>query len=65
MSKPHSVTVSIISESNGVLNQEILLKEYASTPEELVIKNFAIADVVINALQDGMKVLAGAVSTKK
>ena len=60
MSKPFSVTVSIVSESNGSVNQEILLKEYASTEEELVMKNFAISDAVIPALDDTMKKLADA-----
>lgn len=61
MSKPYSVTVQIISESNGVVNQEVVLKEYAATEEELVTKNHAIADTVIFALNDLMKQLSAEV----
>lgn len=53
--KDHSVTVSIISESGGVLNQEVILKEYAGSDAELVYKNHAIADCVIEALNAKMK----------
>ena len=58
MSKPYSVTVSIVSVSNGEINQEILLREYATTEEELVMKNFAISDAVIPALDNAMKEMA-------
>ena len=58
--KNHSVTVSIVSESDGAVNQEILLKEYARSPDELVMKNFAITDALIPALNEAMKSLAAA-----
>lgn len=60
MSKAHSVTVSIVSESDGAVNQEVLLKEYASTPEELTMKNFTISDYVMPAVDAAMKALAEA-----
>ena len=53
--KDHSVTVSITSESGGVLNQEVILKEYAGSDAELVYKNHKIADAVIVALNEVMK----------
>jgi hypothetical protein len=53
--KDHSVTVSITSESGGVLNQEVILKEYAGSDAELVYKNHEIADAVIIALNAKMK----------
>ena len=53
--KDHSVTVSIVSESGGVINQEVLLKEYAGSDAELVYKNHQIADAVIFALNNKMK----------
>ena len=56
--KLHSVTVSIISESDGELNQEVICKEYAGSPAELVYKNHAIADAVIVAVNDCMKRLS-------
>jgi len=58
MSKAHSVSVVITSESDGVVNQEIICKEYAETPEELVYKNFTITDHVIPAVDAAMKKMA-------
>ena len=58
MAKAHSVTVTITSESNGKVNQEYMLKEYAESPEELVWKNFAITDAVTPAIDAAMKALA-------
>lgn len=60
MSKPHSVTVSIVSESDGVVNQEVALKEYAADAEELIMKNHIIADAVVDALQAVTKVMSQA-----
>lgn len=68
MSKPHSVTVSIVSESDGVINQEVICKEYAGSVEELVYKNHALADAVIGAVNECCKRLSGeavAASKKK
>ena len=56
--KQHCVTVSIISETDGVLNQEVLCKEYAGSDAELVYKNHAIADAVVVAVNDVMKKLS-------
>jgi hypothetical protein len=58
--KPHSVTVSIVSVSDGVTNQEVILREYAGSAEELVYKNHAMADAVVVAINDCMKGLSGA-----
>jgi len=56
--KAHCITVTITSTSGDVVNQTIELREYASTIEELVAKNFAIADAVMESLGDAMKDLA-------
>ena len=56
--KDHSVTVTITSKSGGEVNQVILLEEFASTPEELIKKNFAVTDAVIPALAGAMRALA-------
>lgn len=53
--KDHCVTVRIESHSGGVLNQEVILKEYAGSDAELVYKNHEIADAVIFALNGKMK----------
>ena len=58
MSKQHCVTVSITSESGGELNQEVILREYATTVEELVVKNFALADAVVGACLAATRELA-------
>jgi hypothetical protein len=58
MSKDHSVTVTITSVSGDAVNQEIICKEYAATPEELVYKNFTITDHVIPAVDAAMKKMA-------
>lgn len=58
MAKQHCVTVSITSESNGVLNQEVILREYAATQEELVAKNIALADAVVGACVDATREFA-------
>jgi hypothetical protein len=60
MAKEHCVTVTISSTSGGVVNQNVILEEYASTVEELVWKNHAVADAVIVALNNCMKELSGA-----
>ena len=59
MSKPHSVTVSIVSSSDGEVNQRVILEEFASSSEELVFKNFTIADKVVAACQEACRELAG------
>ena len=59
MSKDYCITVSLTSESNGVLNQEIILREWAATEEELVHKNFVVSDHVVPAVDAAMKALAG------
>ena len=58
MSKNHSVTVSVVSKSGDVVNQEILCIEYASTEDELVEKNFIITDHVVPAVDAAMKEMA-------
>ena len=63
MSKVHSVVVSIVSSSDGEVNQRVILEEFASTQEELIFKNFAIADKVVAACQEACRELA-AVSKK-
>ena len=52
--KPHCVTVTISSASNGVTNQNVILEEYAETEAELIYKNHGIADAVILALNTEM-----------
>ena len=59
MAKEHCVTVTISSISGGVVNQNVILEEYASTAEELVMKNHAVADAVLLALNSCMKELSG------
>ena len=56
--KPHCVTVSIVSESDGFTNQEIICKEYAYTSQELVTKNMTIALAVVEAVTASMATLA-------
>ena len=58
MAKPHSVTVKIVSESEGDVNQEIICREFASTPQELVTKNMTIALAVVEAVTGAMAELA-------
>ena len=57
--KPHAVTVTITSESDGVLNQEVICREYASTTDELIAKNHIIADAVAMAVNEAMKEMSG------
>jgi hypothetical protein len=56
--KEHSVTVSIVSTSGGLINQEILLTEYASTPQELVTKHMTTSLFVVEACVKAMTELA-------
>jgi hypothetical protein len=60
--KAHCIEVvcSSMSEVNGelVVNQELILREYASTPEELVIKNLAIVESGFPAILEACKGLA-------
>jgi len=50
MLKEHKVSITISSESFGIVNQSITVTEYAATPEELVYKHQSIGDAVITAL---------------
>lgn len=50
MEKEHKVTITVQSESFGMVNQTITLAEYASTPEELVYKHQSISDALLVAL---------------
>lgn len=50
MEKDHSVTVTINSSSFGITNSELRHTEYASCPEELVYKHYAIADAILKSL---------------
>lgn len=56
--KPHLITVTITTESEGVENQQHLLTEGAFTAEELVRKHFAIDEAVSKAVREAMIGLA-------
>jgi hypothetical protein len=45
--KAHSCGAVLFSESDGVLNQDIVLREYADTPEELVAKHLTLSKAVV------------------
>jgi len=49
--KPYQVSVLVISESNGVINQEIIGREGAFDEKELVKKHFAIGSAVAEAFR--------------
>ena len=51
MKKPHSVRITVVSVSEGVENQLIQLDEGAATPEELVVKCFAVTDAIDGAMK--------------
>lgn len=50
MSKPHSITVSIVTRTEGQENQETLHTEYASDPVEFTHKDTVISRAVIDAV---------------
>jgi hypothetical protein len=47
MSKPHYFEIVMNSYSDGVLNQEVVVREYANTGAELTAKQMAFAKVVM------------------
>ena len=64
MAKAHSVTVTITSTSNGSVNQTVSFEEFASTPEELVQKHFAISAHVVGAVNAACAELAAPFTQK-
>ena len=64
MPKAHSVIVTITSTSNGAVNQEVRFEEFASTPEELVQKHFAISAHVVGAVNAACAELAAPFTAK-
>lgn len=56
--KVHSVTVSIVSESDGIVNQDITLTEYANDETELAWKHTKLGNAVVAALSVELGVMA-------
>jgi hypothetical protein len=56
--KPHYVEISITSFSDGVVNSQSIHREFASTPNELVEKTFAMTEGVVGGLIGAAKALA-------
>lgn len=64
MPKNHSVTVTITSTSNGAVNQTVSFEEFASSPEELVLKHFTISGHVVGAVNAACAELAAPYTQK-
>lgn len=47
MSKPHSITVTITTTTDGEVNQRTLNEEFATTVEEFIHKDFVISEEVV------------------
>lgn len=58
--KPYKVTVLVISESNGVVNQKVVGQEGAVDEKELVMKHMAIGKAVADAFYESCNQLAKA-----
>ena len=56
--KPHYFEVCMTSYSEGVLNQEVLVREYAATPEELVSKQMRYTNLAMPAVIGSFETLA-------
>ena len=50
MSKPHYFEVVMNSYSDGVLNQEVVIREYAATPGELTLKQMTFTKDVMPSI---------------
>jgi hypothetical protein len=55
---PCCVEVKVTSEVEGVLKQEIIVREYSLTAEEHITKNFIIAEGVKDGVKQSMTTLA-------
>lgn len=56
--KPHYFEVVMNSFSEGVLNQEVIVREYANTPEELVSKQMRYTNMALPTLVGAFEQLA-------
>jgi len=56
--KPHYFEVVMNSYSDGVLNQEVSVREYANTPSELTAKQMTFSKVVIPAIMNAFDSLS-------
>ena len=60
MSRPFKLTVSVVSETEGQVQQNIIVEEYSDTAEEHVLKNFTVGEAVVSATSQAMAELAAA-----
>ena len=60
MSRPFKLQVSVVSETEGQVQQNIIIEEYSDSAEEHVLKNFHVADAVTSAVSQAMAELAAA-----
>jgi len=57
--KPHYFEITMNSYSDGVLNQVVHIREYASTGGELTLKQMAFTKDVIPAIVDSFDKMSG------